>query len=170
MKLVNLRSNWRTSTMRSTNSSWTIIAAKNSDLCEAHQKSLNGNRRIKEVSEFHLRHYCKTKFWRRPRHYFGTYSQEYTICKMKFIVWLIQTKFRMLNQFAMEIPTLPVDQCLSHLIQFLKECWGILLECRTAKKGRHAFGTHMVYRQTFFAHLVASYTNHFCLLEDKIQN
>ena len=25
----------------------------------------------------------------------------------------------MLNQFAVEIPTLPVDQCLSHLIQFL---------------------------------------------------
>ena len=30
--------------------------------------------------------------------------------------------FRMLNQFAVEIPTLPVDQCHSHLIQFLKEC------------------------------------------------
>ena len=26
------------------------------------------------------------------------------------------------NQFAVEIPTLPVDQCHSHLIQFLKEC------------------------------------------------
>ena len=26
----------------------------------------------------------------------------------------------MLNQFAVEIPTLPVDQCHSHLIQFLK--------------------------------------------------
>ena len=30
--------------------------------------------------------------------------------------------FRMLNQFAVEIPTLPVDQCHSHLIEFLKEC------------------------------------------------
>ena len=29
---------------------------------------------------------------------------------------------RMLNQFAVEIHTLPVDQCLSHLIQFLQEC------------------------------------------------
>ena len=30
--------------------------------------------------------------------------------------------FRMLNQYAVDIPTLPVDQCHSHLIQFLKEC------------------------------------------------
>ena len=30
--------------------------------------------------------------------------------------------FRMLKQFAVEIPTLPVDQCHSHLIQFVKEC------------------------------------------------
>ena len=30
--------------------------------------------------------------------------------------------FRMLNQFAVEIPTLPVDQCHSHLIRYLKGC------------------------------------------------
>ena len=30
--------------------------------------------------------------------------------------------FKMLNQYAVEIPTLPVNQCLSHLIQFLEEC------------------------------------------------
>ena len=30
--------------------------------------------------------------------------------------------FQMLNQFAVEIPTLPVDQCHSHLIQYLKGC------------------------------------------------
>ena len=30
--------------------------------------------------------------------------------------------FRMLNQFAVEIHTLPVNQCPSHLIQFLNEC------------------------------------------------
>ena len=55
----------------------------------------------------------------------------------------------MQKQFAVEIPTLPVDQCHSHLIQFLKECKAILLECRAAKMGRQAFGTHMVYRETF---------------------
>ena len=30
--------------------------------------------------------------------------------------------FKMLNQYAVDIPTLPVNQCLSHLIQFLEEC------------------------------------------------
>ena len=55
----------------------------------------------------------------------------------------------MLNQFAMEIPTLPVDQCHSHLIRYLEGCCDILSYRRAAKKGRQAFGIHMVYRETF---------------------
>ena len=55
----------------------------------------------------------------------------------------------MLNQFAVEIPTLPVNQCHSHLIRYLKGCWGLLSYRRAAEKGRQAFGTHMVYRETF---------------------
>ena len=62
----------------------------------------------------------------------------------------------MLNQFAVEIPTLPVDMCLSHLIQFLTECQAVLQECRAATIGRRAFGTHMVYRETFFVDPLAS--------------
>ena len=38
---------------------------------------------------------------------------------------MIQKIFRMLNQFAFEIPTLPVDQCHSHLILFLVECQAV---------------------------------------------
>ena len=41
---------------------------------------------------------------------------------MKLIACMIQEIFKMLNQFAVEIPTLPVNQCLSRLIQFLEEC------------------------------------------------
>ena len=55
----------------------------------------------------------------------------------------------MLNQFAVEIPTLPVDQCLSHLIRYRKGCCDSLSYRRAAKKGRHAFGTRMAYRKTF---------------------
>ena len=55
----------------------------------------------------------------------------------------------MLNQYAVDIPTLPVNQCLSHLIQFVEECQAVLLECRAAEKGRQAFGTHMENRETF---------------------
>ena len=32
---------------------------------------------------------------------------------------MIQEIFKMLNQYAVDIPTLPVNLCLSHLIQFL---------------------------------------------------
>ena len=45
----------------------------------------------------------------------------------------------MLNQYAVEMPTLPVDHCLSHLIQFLKECKAVQKECRAAQKGRQEF-------------------------------
>ena len=34
----------------------------------------------------------------------------------------VQKIFRMLNQYAVDIPTLPVNLCLSHLTRFLKEC------------------------------------------------
>ena len=56
----------------------------------------------------------------------------------------------MLNQFAVEIPTLPVDQCHSHLIRYLKGCWGILSYRRAAEKGRQAFGTHGISGNVFF--------------------
>ena len=35
------------------------------------------------------------------------------------------------------------------LIQFLDECQAVLWECRAATMGRQAFGTHMVYWETF---------------------
>ena len=41
----------------------------------------------------------------------------------------------MLNQFAVEIPTLPVDQCHSHLIQFLEDAQPF---CKNAKPQRRA--------------------------------
>ena len=57
----------------------------------------------------------------------------------------------MLNQFAVEIPTLPVDQCHFHLIRYRKGCWGILSYRRAAKKGRQAFlGTHGFSGNVFF--------------------
>ena len=51
----------------------------------------------------------------------------------------------MLNQSAVDILTLPVNQRLSHLIQFLEECKAVLQECLAAEKDRQAFGTRMVY-------------------------
>ena len=62
---------------------------------------------------------------------------------------MIQEMFKMKNKYAVEIPTLPVNQCLTHLIQFLVECQAVLWECRAAKMGRQESGTHMVHRETF---------------------
>ena len=56
----------------------------------------------------------------------------------------------MLNEYAVDNPTLPVNQCFSHLIQILVECEAVLWECRAATMGRQVFGTRMVYRETFF--------------------
>ena len=39
------------------------------------------NGRVKEVSEFHLRHYCKTKISRGPGHFFGTFLPNTGIAK-----------------------------------------------------------------------------------------
>ena len=55
----------------------------------------------------------------------------------------------MLNQFAVEIPTLPVDQCHSHLIRNLKGCWDLLSYRRAAKIGCQAFGTHGISGNVF---------------------
>ena len=63
---------------------------------------------------------------------------------------MILESFKMLNQYAVEIPTLPVNQCLSHLIQFLVEYYAVLEECRAAKTGRQAFGTHGKTRHVFY--------------------
>ena len=48
---------------------------QNLELREAHQKSFS-EMEIEEVSEFHLRHYCKTKIGRGSGHYLGTYWQD----------------------------------------------------------------------------------------------
>ena len=57
--------------------------------------------------------------------------------------------FKILHQYAVDNPTLPVNQCFSHLIQILAECQAVLCECQAATMGRQVFGTHMVYRETF---------------------
>ena len=41
----------------------------------------------------------------------------------------------MLNQYAVDIPTLPVNLCSSHLIQFLVECQAVLFVMPSRKDG-----------------------------------
>ena len=57
------------------------LLQQNLELREAHHKSLNEMEEFKEVSKFHLRHYCKTKISRGPGHYLGTHWQDTGIAK-----------------------------------------------------------------------------------------
>ena len=50
----------------------------------------------------------------------------------------------------------PIDECHSHLIQFLKECQAVLWECRAAKMGRQAFGLRIFFGKRLFANPEAS--------------
>ena len=68
---------------------------------------------------------------------------------MKWIVWTILKTSRTLNQCAVKIPTLPVNQSHSLNIRYLKGCWGLHSYRRAAKKGRQAIGIHLVYQETF---------------------
>ena len=56
---------------------------------------------------------------------------------------------KMLNQYAVYNPTLPVKQRVAHLFKILAECLTVLCECRAAMIGRWVFGTRMVDRETF---------------------
>ena len=60
-------------------------------------------------------------------------------CRKKSIVWEIREIFKMLNQYAMDIPTLPVNLCFSHLSEILTESEAILSGRRAAKMGCQAF-------------------------------
>ena len=55
----------------------------------------------------------------------------------------------MLNQYAVDNPTLPVNQCFSHLIQILVLCQAVLWECRAATMRHQVFWTHMIKRKRF---------------------
>ena len=75
--------------------------------------------------------------------------------RMKSMVCTIRGIFKMLNQYAVDIPTLSVDQCHSHLTRYLEECCDNLSYRRAAEKGRQAFGTHAI-SGNVFAYLAAS--------------
>ena len=72
------RSSRRSSTTRSTASSRTIIAAKVGITWSSSEK-FHWNGRVTEVSEFYIRHYCKTKTSRGSENILA----EYRNCKMK---------------------------------------------------------------------------------------
>ena len=62
---------------------------------------------------------------------------------------MIREIFKMLNQYAVDNPTSPVNQRFSHLFKILAECSAVLWECRAATMGQ-AFGdTHGISGNVF---------------------
>ena len=85
----------------------------------------------------------------RTRTLLWNYQEEYKNYTMKYFVWTILRTSRALNQFAVEIPTLPVDQCHSLHIRYQKDCWGLPSYRSAAKKGRHIWDTHGISGNVF---------------------
>ena len=52
------------------------LLQQNWELREAHHKGLTEMEELKKFSEFHLRHYCKTKISRGSGYFFGTFWQD----------------------------------------------------------------------------------------------
>ena len=120
------------------------LLQQNWDLREAYEKSLNENEELKRFQGSIFNTIARRKL----------VEDQDTVLQIMGKIQELQNEINCMNdskefQDAVEVPTLPVDQCHSHFIQFLKECLAVLLECRAAKMGRQAFGTHMVYRETF---------------------
>ena len=87
------------------------LLKQNRDVREAHEKSLD---EMEELKRFQ----GSTFDTMARRRYYPLNSQP------RFS--MIREIFMMLNQYAVENPTLPVNLCLSHIIQFLVECYAVL--------------------------------------------
>ena len=96
------------------------LLQQNSELREAHNKGLNEMEELKKFQSSTFDTIAKRRLVEDQDTILGL--ARYRNCRMKLIARMIQEIFKMLNHYAVEIPTLPVDQCHSHLIRFLEEC------------------------------------------------
>ena len=125
------------------------LLKQNWDLREAHKKSLNEMEELKRFQGSTFDGFSRRKL----------IEDRDTILELTGKIQELQNEvycmndsrdFKMLNQYAVENPTLPVNLRFSHLFEILlAECLAVLWECRAATMGRQVFGTRMVYRETF---------------------
>ena len=87
-------------------------------------KIMNVFMRWKNWSDFKIKDLMnfREEDWSKIKTLFINSRPEFRIYRMKLIVWTFREILKMLNQYAVDIPTLPVNLCLSHFIQFLAEC------------------------------------------------
>ena len=92
-----------------------------------HEQLLEQNRHLREAhekSDFKALHSIQIRgeIWSKIKILSLNSQARFRNYRTRLIVWMIQEIFKMVNQYAVEIHTLPVNQCLSHFIQFLVEC------------------------------------------------
>ena len=97
------------------------LLEQNWDLREAHEKSLNEMKELKKFQSSTFDTVARRKL----------VEDRDTILELTGKIQELQNEincmndsrdFKMLNQHTVDIPTFPVNLCLSHLIQFLVEC------------------------------------------------
>ena len=98
------------------------LSEQNRELREAHEKSLNEIEGLKRFQGVYIRYIFKEKTDRRSRTPSLNSQVRFRNYRMKFIVWVIREILKMLNQYAVDNPTLPVNQCFSYLSEILAEC------------------------------------------------
>ena len=113
-------SSTRTTSTRSSISSWTVIEAK----LGSSWSSLEVSMKCKNWIDFKVQHstQLREENWSKIKILSLNSLSRYKNCRVTSIVWTIREISKMLNQYAVDIPTLPVNLCLSHIIQFLLEC------------------------------------------------
>ena len=168
------RSSWRSSTTRSTASLRTIVAAKFGITWSSSEKS-HWNGRVKEISEFYIRHHFKTKISRGSEHFFLDFLAEYRTWKMKELYeWFKGVSARRINsqwkfpryhsgkewkaktESRSEMPVRTVSQKFSPLQ------WGRLFKelcCRPTRTADFSSSFRLI-----------PYTSHVCWLDDNIQD
>ena len=130
------------------------LSEQNRDLPEAHAKSLNEMDELKRFQESTFDAFSEDQskietLSLNSQARFGNY-------RMKLIVWMIREIFKMLNLYAVDNPTLPINLRLLHQSEILAEYWAVLLEYRAAKYLGHTW-----YRETFFLQIQRRLLQHF---------
>ena len=112
-------------------------------------KSWNFVKLIKEVSQKweKLRKFQSSAFDTMARRKFV--EDQNTILELSGRVQELQNEVNCMNDSKEFQDAESIRSGNSHLIRHLKGCCDILPQRRAAEKGRQAFGTHMVYRETF---------------------
>ena len=99
---------------------------QNWDLRDAHEKSVNEMEELKKFQSSTFDTIARRRLVEDQDTILELTGKMQELQNEILIVRMTQEIFKMLNQYAVDVPTLPVNLCLSHLIQFLVECYAVL--------------------------------------------